>query len=61
MHWRLLGRIEGETGVIDVACDESRALERAADPFGDPLHQALELLRTRGLERRAWARRSVYR
>ena len=47
VHWRLLGRIEGEIGVIDVACDESRALERAADPFGDPLHQAIELFRAR--------------
>ena len=44
---RLFGRIEGEIGIVDIPLNEPGALERAADPFGDPLHQALELLRTR--------------
>lgn len=45
MQWRLLARIEGEIRVFDVACDESRALKRV---LGDPLHQTLKLLLTRG-------------
>jgi hypothetical protein len=43
VHRRLLGRIEGEIRVLDVARDEPAALERAADPFGNPLHQLPEL------------------
>src|SRR5690606_21424050 len=33
--------------VLDIACNEPRALERAADPFRDPLHQPIELRRSR--------------
>jgi hypothetical protein len=35
---RLLSPIEREIRVLDVACNEPRALERAADPLGNPLH-----------------------
>jgi hypothetical protein len=44
---RLFGWIEGQIRIVDIPLNESRALEGAADPLGDPLHQALELLRTR--------------
>src|SRR5690606_22401248 len=44
---RLLGRIERQIRVLDVAGNQPRTLERAADPFRDPLHQPLELFRVR--------------
>jgi hypothetical protein len=43
---RLLGRIERQISVLDSACNEPRALERAADPLRDPLHQPIELGRS---------------
>ncbi|MCP4927104.1 MAG: hypothetical protein GY916_14310 [Gammaproteobacteria bacterium] len=44
----LLCWIEGEIRVLDVTRDEPRALERAANPGGDSLHQLLELPGARG-------------
>jgi hypothetical protein len=48
---RLLAGIEGEIRIVDVVRDEPGALERAADPLGDPLHQLLERIGARGRDR----------
>jgi hypothetical protein len=51
VHRRLLGWIEGEVSALHVTRDEPRALERAANPGGDSLHQLLELPGARGRHR----------
>ena len=44
----VFARIEREIRVLDVTRDEPRALERAADPRGNLLHQLPELTGARG-------------
>jgi hypothetical protein len=43
----ILARVGGEIGILDIARVEPFALERAADAFGDRLHQPLKLGRAR--------------
>jgi hypothetical protein len=41
---RFFCRIEGEIRVLDIARDQTAALERSAESFGEPLYQGAQLL-----------------